>query len=234
MAKLYYGDENNTAVEINVKGDPGPGVADGGTAGQVLAKKSTTDYDTKWIDPPSGSDPDAIKKDGTTVTTARIPFAEGVEVGSSFITDNDIKLNAKNTFAIGLNGVFPHEGQVLTANRDGSCGWADAGGDFTLVSETENARWYKNSVGVKMLVLTKDITVPIASGMGSTTIEAPPAECIPEGGVISLSSGTTIASSSYSIRGVQINSDETTFGAFTTTPHSVALRQQEGTVLLYK
>ena len=109
---------------------------------------------------------------------------------------------------------------MLTANRDGSCGWADAGGDFTLVSETENARWYKNSVGVKMLVLTKDITVPIASGMGSTTIEAPPAECIPEGGVISLSSGTTIASSSYSIRGVQINSDETTFGAFTTTPVS--------------
>ena len=110
------------------KGDPGPGVAAGGTAGQVLSKVDETDYNTKWIDPPSGSDPDAIKKDGTTVTTARIPFAEGVEVGSSFITDTDIKLDVTNTFAIGFNGVFPHEGQVLTANRDGSCGWADAAG----------------------------------------------------------------------------------------------------------
>lgn len=33
------------------KGDPGPGVTAGGTAGQVLAKGSATDYDTEWIDP---------------------------------------------------------------------------------------------------------------------------------------------------------------------------------------
>jgi hypothetical protein len=29
-------------------------VAPGGSAGQVLAKSSSTDYDTEWIDPPSG------------------------------------------------------------------------------------------------------------------------------------------------------------------------------------
>lgn len=64
------------------KGDPGPagpGVAAGGTAGQVLSKVDATDYNTQWIDPPGGSDPDAIKKDGTTVTTAVIPFAEGIQ-----------------------------------------------------------------------------------------------------------------------------------------------------------
>lgn len=67
MAKLYYGDENNTAVEINV------GVSQeyvdsqieavsadihsipaGGTAGQVLSKVDGTDYNTQWIDPPGG------------------------------------------------------------------------------------------------------------------------------------------------------------------------------------
>ena len=33
------------------QGPAGPGVATGGTTGQVLAKKSNTNYDTKWINP---------------------------------------------------------------------------------------------------------------------------------------------------------------------------------------
>lgn len=33
------------------KGDPGGGVIAGGTTGQVLAKKSGTDYDVEWITP---------------------------------------------------------------------------------------------------------------------------------------------------------------------------------------
>lgn len=37
-------------------GPAGPGVASGGTAGQVLAKASGTDYDTEWINPPSGDE----------------------------------------------------------------------------------------------------------------------------------------------------------------------------------
>ena len=36
------------------QGDPGPGFAEGGDEGQVLAKASGSDYDTEWIDPPSG------------------------------------------------------------------------------------------------------------------------------------------------------------------------------------
>ena len=35
-------------------GPAGPGVATGGTTGQVLAKKSNTNYDTEWVDPTSG------------------------------------------------------------------------------------------------------------------------------------------------------------------------------------
>lgn len=33
------------------QGPAGPGVATGGTTGQVLAKKSNTNYDTEWINP---------------------------------------------------------------------------------------------------------------------------------------------------------------------------------------
>ena len=40
-------------------GTPGPGVAAGGTAGQILAKASAEDYDTHWIDPPTGGTSDA-------------------------------------------------------------------------------------------------------------------------------------------------------------------------------
>lgn len=37
-----------------VQGPPGPGVPVGGDPGQVLAKKSGSNYDTEWIDPPAG------------------------------------------------------------------------------------------------------------------------------------------------------------------------------------
>jgi len=34
--------------------DNGEGVPEGGTTGQILSKKSDTDYDTEWVDPPTG------------------------------------------------------------------------------------------------------------------------------------------------------------------------------------
>jgi len=38
-----------------VDGAPGEGVPAGGTTGQILAKKSTADYDTEWVDPQEGA-----------------------------------------------------------------------------------------------------------------------------------------------------------------------------------
>jgi fructose-specific component phosphotransferase system IIB-like protein len=40
--------------QTGATGPAGPGVASGGSAGQILAKASGTDYDTEWIDAPSG------------------------------------------------------------------------------------------------------------------------------------------------------------------------------------
>lgn len=37
-------------------GPAGPGVAEGGTTGQLLAKKSGTNYDTEWVPVPAGTD----------------------------------------------------------------------------------------------------------------------------------------------------------------------------------
>ena len=41
--------------DTGATGPAGPGVAAGGTAGQVLTKKSATDYDTEWADVSGGS-----------------------------------------------------------------------------------------------------------------------------------------------------------------------------------
>ena len=55
------GDADNLNFDFKIprgktgpQGPAGPGVATGGTTGQVLAKKSNTNYDTEWINPTSG------------------------------------------------------------------------------------------------------------------------------------------------------------------------------------
>lgn len=62
------------------------GLPEGGTAGQILAKKGPDNFDAEWINAPegggTGEDPNAIRKDGTTVTTAAIPFAMGIQTPS--------------------------------------------------------------------------------------------------------------------------------------------------------
>ena len=60
---IYFGDENGKAKEVTAVGVPGPqgpagpqgpqgpegkGFPAGGTTGQVLVKKSGTDYDIEW------------------------------------------------------------------------------------------------------------------------------------------------------------------------------------------
>lgn len=49
-------------------GAPGAGVPAGGTTGQIMAKASDTDYDTAWVDPPSG---------GLTGTTTQVVYFDG-------------------------------------------------------------------------------------------------------------------------------------------------------------
>ena len=39
---------------VGADGADGQGIATGGTSGQVLAKASSTDYDTEWVDQSAG------------------------------------------------------------------------------------------------------------------------------------------------------------------------------------
>ena len=49
-----YGSHIQTTISAGAQGPPGEGVPPGGTAGQLLAKETATDFDTHWIDPPAG------------------------------------------------------------------------------------------------------------------------------------------------------------------------------------
>ena len=53
--------------QTGATGPAGPGVPSGGTAGQILAKINGTDYNTEWIDAPSGGNTDASKESGSNI-----------------------------------------------------------------------------------------------------------------------------------------------------------------------
>ena len=51
---LWDGSMWQITATLGAAGNPGPGVPDGGTTGQILSKVSDDDYDTAWSDPTSG------------------------------------------------------------------------------------------------------------------------------------------------------------------------------------
>ena len=78
------------------KGDPGPagpGVPSGGAAGQVLTKKSGTDYDTEWKDAGGGSTSDVVihkaelKLTNVTITKATSPYSYYFDLNSDTLGD---------------------------------------------------------------------------------------------------------------------------------------------------
>ena len=80
--------------ETGPKGDPGPagpGVPAGGTAGQVLTKKSGTDYDTEWKNPTGGGAIKSINKQHLTFvpSTDKITLAAGAKTTLYYTTDID-------------------------------------------------------------------------------------------------------------------------------------------------
>jgi hypothetical protein len=68
-------------------GPPGPGVAAGGTTGQILAKNSNTDFDTEWVDAPTGGGPGVTDGDKGDVVVSGS--------GTAWTVDVDVITNAK-------------------------------------------------------------------------------------------------------------------------------------------
>lgn len=73
----------------------GPGVAPGGTTGQMLVKASATDYDTEWIDPPTGGG-----AGGTSATVAVGTVTTGAAGSSATVTNEGTSSAAIFDFVI--------------------------------------------------------------------------------------------------------------------------------------
>ena len=89
---------------VNIKGPAGQGVASGGTAGQMLVKKSGTDYDTEWANQPSVPVQD-VQIDGTSILSngvANVPMADANNPGVVKIKtySSGIILNSSNHLII--------------------------------------------------------------------------------------------------------------------------------------
>ena len=70
-------------------GPAGPGVPTGGVAGQVLTKKSGTDYDTEWVNPTGGGAVKSIKQQHLNFvpSTDTITLAAGAKISLSATTN---------------------------------------------------------------------------------------------------------------------------------------------------
>jgi hypothetical protein len=82
-------------------GADGQGVPTGGTAGQHLAKIDGTDFNTEWVDPPTGGA--SLARDSVSFTTASIA-AGATDTGSVTIADTFLclRINADYPFRIRL------------------------------------------------------------------------------------------------------------------------------------
>lgn len=99
-------------------GPAGPGVVVGGATGQILAKNSATDYDTTWIDAPSGG-PDFLKRTGTSGTISDAGSSNlSISYGAGNITTAGTSSNGNFIAGNGINllGTYAKQSNIIFWN----------------------------------------------------------------------------------------------------------------------
>lgn len=141
------------------QGPAGPGVAAGGTAGQVLTKVDGTDYNTQWADPPGGSLPELVPKQFSLSMTAQYGVAVAtVETGftsvpESFYLYSQLMSSTKSVGAIGGGVYAKRQNDHYSASfvRTVAFTGAASNNDSALVSSSFNAANGQFSVTVQAL-----------------------------------------------------------------------------------
>lgn len=99
------------------KGDPGQGIAQGGTAGQILVKASDTDYDTEWTNAPEIDG--VLKADGTVPMTGDLDLNGNkiVNMGEPVdSTDGANKGYVDKEITVKISSVYKPAGSIEFAN----------------------------------------------------------------------------------------------------------------------
>ena len=99
------------------QGNPGPGVAAGGTTGQKLVKKTNVDYDTEWVDDTSGG----LPAGGTTGAVLTIG-SDGNPTWSSAMgyTPNPVGGSGPNAKTVSYSIPANSKGKSYTATLEGN------------------------------------------------------------------------------------------------------------------
>ena len=95
---LWDGSIWQITATIGAAGNPGPGVPDGGTTGQILAKLSNTDYDTAWVDPTGGADLGSLSVTGSTISTTD---SSAITIDRNLVVDGDLLPESDSIYDLG-------------------------------------------------------------------------------------------------------------------------------------
>jgi hypothetical protein len=96
---LWDGTMWQITATLGAAGNPGPGVPDGGTTGQVLAKVSNTDYDTAWVNPTGGgANLGSLEVTGSVISTTD---SSPVTIDRSLIVDGDLLPESDSLYDLG-------------------------------------------------------------------------------------------------------------------------------------
>lgn len=125
-------------IKNGSKGDPGPGLAEGGTVGQIIIKKSEEDYDTEWVDNPFPSY--TVEDAGRILKVANdgesVGWADAPEELPSIETGDAGKVLAVNQTEDGTEWVTVQSGTDLPVIVSG-----DAGKVLTVNQTEDGMEW---------------------------------------------------------------------------------------------
>lgn len=136
-AQLYiYYDSYWIETSTSYAGTAGSGVASGGTAGQILTKVNSTDYNTTWTDPSSAVSPTATRWSPTFQATGLTFTGSGntyptynsyyVKLGQLVTFNIKIDLTTVNNFGTGqLKVDLPYAPISTAANHFSAWCWVD-------------------------------------------------------------------------------------------------------------
>lgn len=173
--------------EKGEQGERGIGVPTGGTAGQVLTKKSATDGDTEWQDASGGTVTD-VTVNGVSVLdggVAKIPIASGITAGVVKVnvakginmTDGELNIVSPTDNIIKSGTDSSRAVKIYTQHKSVFYGLAKASGDTTQSQSSNPVGTYTDSakasikamlgIGGESQTITVSDTEPVISAVSN-------------------------------------------------------------------
>ena len=173
-AKVFSFAFTNLKGETGATGQTGPagqGVPTGGTAGQVLAKRSGTNYDTEWVNQSGGADPATVAPlmDGTAAVGTSTKYARQDHVHPTDTSRQETLVSGTNIKTINNNSLLG-SGDITISGGGAlyytSVACSATTGDFATVTNADitsdhvvaEVTWANPSA------ITTDVTWTTASG----------------------------------------------------------------------